>query len=108
MNSETMKVIVFLPNKNGAYGPVIVPQYVLSILENVRNQYEYTFKLYGVNAQRPGYGIRTDLKRLEAWVKRYHADFSVKAVSEERRHYYGIFEMTDPVALQLEKVGLLK
>lgn len=108
MKCERLKLIVCLPNKQGDYRPVVVPQYVITILENVRNQYDYTYKLYGTSPQRPGYGINADLERLGAWVKRYHADFVIKVVSKERKHYYGIFEMTDPVALQLKKVGLLK
>lgn len=108
MNNTDTAVIAYLPNKQGNYVPTKVPAYIQAILPQVKTMYDYTYKLVGVNPQRPGYGIRTDLCALEAWVKRYFADFTIKAVHEERKNYYGVFEMTDPVALQLEKVGLLK
>lgn len=106
--ADRLRVIVYLPNKKGQYNPVTVPFHIIKILEHVVRKYNYTYKLIGVNPQRPGYGIRADLSVLEAWVTKYYADFDVKEVHEERNNYYGIFEMTDPVAQQLEKAGLLK
>jgi hypothetical protein len=69
--------------------------------------YDYTYRLTGVNFVRPGYGIRDDLAKLEAWATRFHSDFTVKKVVEERKNYYGVFEMTDPVAHQLENARLI-
>ncbi len=103
-----MKNKAFLPDKNGNYKETTVPKYILNILENVYNQYDYIFKLRGVNPVRPAYGIEADLLKLEKWAKRYHSDFTIKHIHEERKNYYGLFELTDPVAFQLEKAGLLK
>ncbi|MEG1083999.1 MAG: hypothetical protein RSE04_06115 [Hydrogenoanaerobacterium sp.] len=108
MNSERMRITVSLPNKQGVYRPVVVPEYILDILENVSNQCLYTYKLFGVNPQRLNYGIRLDLEKLEAWAKRYGSNFEIKSIREETNNHYGIFKMTDPVASQLEKVGLIK
>jgi hypothetical protein len=105
---EDKSIIAYLPNKEGNYKPVKVPQYIQNILENVTHEYDYTYHLNGVNAVRPAYGIEADLNKLEAWVKRYFADFTIKAIHKEPKNYYGVFEMTDPVCYQLEKVGLLK
>jgi len=100
--------IAYLPNKQGNYKPVKIPAYIRSILENVHNVGDYTYCLNGVNPIRPGYGIEADLKQLETWAKRYFADFKIKHINTSPKNYYGIFEMTDPVAHQLEKVGILK
>lgn len=98
---------VYLPNKDGAFRSVRVPQYVKDILANVKPLYDYTYQLTGVNPIRPGYGIRDDLDKLEAWVKRFHSDFKVTKVVEQRKNYYGVFEMTDPIAHQLENARLI-
>jgi hypothetical protein len=101
-------VIALLPNKDGNYHPTRVPAYILSILENVTHEYDYIYRLNGVNAVRPAYGIESDLQRLEKWVKRYYADFEIKRINKSPKNYYGIFLMTDPVCFQLEKAGILK
>lgn len=69
-----MQDTIYLPNKEGNYKPVKLPKYIQSILENVKNEYDYTFRLKGVNSVRPAYGIESDLQKLEQWAKRYHAD----------------------------------
>lgn len=109
VNADTAKTAtyVYLPNKDGAYHSVRVPQYVKDILANVKPMYDYTYRLTGVNPQRPGYGIKEDLAKLEAWVTRFHSDFKVKRVNEDRKNYFGVFEMTDPVAHQLENARLI-
>lgn len=119
---------VYLPNKKGAYRETRIPNYILEILENVRpckgveiGHYGlYTYFLRGVNPIRPCYGIPNDLRRLEAWAKRYHADFKIMyepgfrvtptgyvRINSQPKNYYGIFQLTDPVAHQLEKAGVL-
>lgn len=100
-------MIAYLPNKQGHYKPVRVPQYIQDILKNVTNEYDYTWRLRGVNSVRPAYGIEADLSKLEKWAKRYHSDFEIKRINKQRRNYYGLFFMSDPIVYQLEKVGLL-
>lgn len=106
--TDNKEVIAYLPNKEGNYKPTRIPDYIRSILENVTHEYDYTYRLNGVNSVRPAYGIEADLQKLETWVKRYFADFEIKVIHKETKNYYGIFFMTDPVCNQLEKVGLLK
>ena len=115
-DTGTKDTYVYLPNKHGAYHSVRVPQYVKDILANVKHLYDYTYKLTGVNPVRPGYGIEDDLKKLEAWVAGYHSDFAVKKLNGHNRRRRGVdffittsalFEMTDPVAHQLENARLI-
>jgi len=87
---------------------VIIPKYIIKILENVCAIGLYEYKLIGVNPVRPEYGITTDLKKLQEWAKRYFSDMTIKKVNKEKKNYYGIFELTDPIVLQLEKSGILK
>ena len=101
-------IIAMLPDREGNYKPTKIPNYISAILKNVTHEYDYTYRLNGVNPMRPTYGIEADLNKLGTWAKRYYADFEVKAIHKFHKNYYGIFFMTDPVCLQLEKVGLLK
>ena len=104
---ENGSVFTYLPNKNGDFKRVKLPEYLLDILENVTNESLETYRLQGVNSIRPGYGVRSDIRKLEAWVTRFWSSFELLYVNESPKNYYGIFRMTDPVAHALEKCGLL-
>lgn len=103
-----MANLICLPNKNGNYKQVKLPNYIVEILKNVRNVSDYTFRLSGVNPVRPAYGVEADLKKLEKWAKRYYADFKILKINSAPKNYYGLFFMTDPVCHQLEKIGYLE
>lgn len=99
---------VYLPNKGGEYVPVRIPKYIQEILSHTKNDSLYTYKVVGVNPVRPGYGVQPDGAKLAKWASRYHSESNVVRVNEERKNYYCLVEITDPIANQLEKAGWLQ
>jgi hypothetical protein len=84
-----------------------VPKYIKAIAENIRCIGHLTYRLKGVNPVRPAYGIEADIMALEKWATRNYADFKVIKINKQPKHYYAVFEMTDPVAQALEREGYL-
>ena len=83
---------------------LLVPDYIQSILKQVRPIDEaYTYILNRINPYRRRYSIYDDITKLEKWARRQGADFIIKKENTTPNHCYIVFEMTDPVAMQLEK-----
>jgi len=109
---------LYLPNKNGNYVETRVPNYIRDILYSNRHgkRYlnisyvegkEYGYKLTGWNQTRPGYGIEKDMEAFQKWAKRYYTEICDIHFHKQPRNYFATFTMYDPLALVLEKAGLI-
>lgn len=111
-------MIAYLPDKFGAYQEIQIPKYILEILTRVRNKYDYTYRLSAKYVHGRNGCLTQDMSRLKSWAERYHAEVTIKEEfmpwrTRSDKHSgknvpFIIFEMTDPVAHALERLGLLK
>lgn len=108
---------LYLPNQRGNHVETIVPKYIEEILirrikdkdvPRIRMIGSYRFRMSGYNAQRPAYGIRADIEKLNKWASRYFSPIEDIYFHEEPKNYYVDFSLYDPLAQQLEKHGLVR
>lgn len=112
-----MGIILYLPNKHGNHKETVVPKYIEEILfRRIKNETvprirligPYRFRMNGYNPQRPGYGLRADIERLNIWTSRYFSPLEDIVFHEEKKNYYVEFTLYDPMAQQFERHGLIR
>lgn len=119
---DKVKRVVSLPDRLGNWNLVKLPNYVSgAILSYCRDglyrpkiketSSPYVYRMDGASSDRnrKDYGLLNDFKKIQKWVTKHwpYATCELKYIHRERKNYYLMFELSDPVALGLEKAGLI-
>lgn len=119
---DKVKRVVRLPDRLGNWNLVKLPDYVSeAILSYCRDglyhpkikktSRPYIYRMDGApsDRNRKDYGLLNDFKKLQNWVIKHwpYATCELIYIHRERKNYYLMFQLGDPVALGLEKARLI-
>ena len=114
---------LYLPDRHGAYREIKLPKYMLPVLfrevqvlgttepllqPRIQEAGLYRYRLIGWNHYRKDYGITDDMEKLYRWCKRHGFPPENIRYHFERKNTYAEFDLYDPIALQMEKAGMIE
>lgn len=117
---DKAKRVLSLPNRNGDWDLVRLPDYVRNAILRrdssgaycsriYKTNSPYIYKIYGTNPNRKDYGLVHDFTKLQKWIKLKwsYTTCELKDIHREPKNYWITFELSDPLALGFEKSGLI-